>query len=761
MQENIGLTFRNYVLDDFQREAIEYLLDGYSVLVSAPTGVGKTLVADYLIAHAINEGNRIIYTAPIKALSNQKYKEFKEWYGEEKVGIITGDVVINSEADVTIMTTEIFRNILQQEKNRLNGYSHVIFDEIHYLADESRGTVWEESIIFMPPGLRLLGLSATIPNAWELAEWIEEIKDHQVKVVRKTDRVVPLEHYVFNPLTGETNLKKLSKAWEKKKKEEKEISSSRYRRKKFCTHLDLVRNVAKQDGLPCLYFVFSRQQCEVKAWELSERFNFLNEQEKDEVEEITNRVIAKYNLENWQRIHHLKKIFLRGIAFHHAGLLPALKELIETLFGKNLVKVMYATETFAVGINYPVRSVCFDAPTKWDGISFRPLSTLEYFQMAGRAGRRGIDEKGFVYILADLERYRPEDFPSTNANEIEELISRFNLSYNSVLNLFKNHYRQQISVILNQNFATFQARNDKIRLEQRLSKIKSESGKIRNVICDDWGSLSCPQARALASKRLRKKERRLRFIKGKRTKAATAREIQELKNSLSESNPKKCTPEEQTRCAKRIEFYENLYHEQLGLEERVSSMKVAGRFEEDLEAKTTILEEMDYIRDGVLLPRGEFASQIYAQELLITEFYFSGFFHEWDEDQINSIIVAVDYEPRKGERIPNQNLLPFAQRPIKNIIKELIYRYGVDEYEVRFFPSLSPLAYRWSQGCEFFELLNYTTDLQEGDIVSAFRRGIDLLRQIRAACLEEDPMLAAKIKNCISKMDRDLVEVNL
>ena len=170
---------------------------------------------------------------------------------------------------------------------------------------------------------------------------------------------------------------------------------------------------------------------------------------------------------------------------------------------------------------------------------------------------------------------------------------------------------------------------------------------------------------------------------------------------------------------------------------------------------------MDYIRDGVLLPRGEFASQIYAQELLITEFYFSGFFHEWDEDQINSIIVAVDYEPRKGERIPNQNLLPFAQRPIKNIIKELIYRYGVNEYEVRFFPSLSPLAYRWSQGCEFFELLNYTTDLQEGDIVSAFRRGIDLLRQIRAACLEEDPMLAAKIKNCISKMDRDLVEVNL
>jgi superfamily II RNA helicase len=178
MRARTEISFRNYLLDDFQREAIDYLLDGYSVLVSAPTGVGKTLIADYLIAQAIAGGKRVVYTAPIKALSNQKYKEFKDWYGEEKVGIITGDIVINSEAEVTIMTTEIFRNMLQQEKKELEGLSHVIFDEIHYLADESRGTVWEESIIFMPAGIRLLGLSATIPNARELAAWITDIKGH-------------------------------------------------------------------------------------------------------------------------------------------------------------------------------------------------------------------------------------------------------------------------------------------------------------------------------------------------------------------------------------------------------------------------------------------------------------------------------------------------------------------------------------------------------------------------------------------------------
>lgn len=760
MQDQTGITFRNYILDDFQKEAIDYLLEDFSVLVSAPTGVGKTLIADYLIAHAISQGKRVVYTAPIKALSNQKYKEFKGWYGEEKVGIITGDVVINSEADVTIMTTEIFRNMLQQEKKELNGLSHVIFDEIHYLSDASRGTVWEESIIFMPPQIRLLGLSATIPNAAELAAWIQEIKGHQVKVVQKTDRIVPLAHLVFNPLTGLTTLPQLQKAWEKKKQAEVGSPPSRERRKSLCSHSDLIRQIKKRDGLPCLYFVFSRQQCELKALELGERFNFLTALEQEEVERVVAQVSAKYELEGWPTIHRLKHIFLKGIAFHHAGLLPALKELVEILFGKNLVKVMYATETFAVGINYPVRSACFDAPTKWDGVSFRSLTTLEYFQMAGRAGRRGIDEQGFVYILADLERYRLTEFPSTDVNEIEELVSRFNLSYNSVLNLFKNHQRPQISVILNQNFATFQARNDKTRLEKRLSKLKAESGKLREVICEDWGNLACPQARFLAQKRLRKRERRIRFIKGKIAKAAAAREIEGLKTSLAEVIPRQCTPEEQKRCAKRVEFYENLYREQLGLEESVSTMKVAGRFEEDLTAKTAILEELDYLVAGELLPRGEFASQIYAQELLITEFYFTGFFHEWDEDQINAVIVAVDYEPRKGERVPSPSLLPFDQRPIKKIIRDLIYRHGVDDRELRFFPSLSPLAYRWSQGCDFFELLNYT-DLQEGDIVSAFRRGIDLLRQMRMACLGEDPILAAKLKNCMNKIDRDLVEVNL
>lgn len=760
MSEKAGVGFREYILDDFQIEAIKHLLAGSSVLVSAPTGVGKTLIADYLIEDAIKHGRRVAYTAPIKALSNQKYKEFKRLYGEEKVGIITGDVVINSEAEVTIMTTEIFRNMLQQDRERLADLSHVVFDEIHYLSDEDRGTVWEESIIFMPKNFRLLGLSATIPNAQELADWITEIKGHPVRVVTKKDRAVPLEHHVYHPLTGATNLNHLEKEWRKRRQDNNELPYRGLgrRREQGVSHLSLVHYIAKRNGLPCLYFVFSRQQCEIKADELSQSADFLTRSERRRAEAILEQLIQVYNLENWQTIHRLKWIFLKGIAFHHAGLLPALKEIIETLFGENLIRVMYATETFAVGINYPVRSVCFDAPTKWDGVSFRPMSTLEYFQMAGRAGRRGIDKQGSVYILADLERYQRHEFPSTNPDHIEELVSQFNLSYNSVINLFKNHSRGEISVILDQNFATYQARNDKIVLESRLSRLNKEMNTIREVICPDWGNLSCPKAREAALRQLRKKERRLKYIRGRRAKESIAKEIGELKETLHGLAQRKCPQEEQIRCGKRIKKFEELYREQINLEERVSSMKVAGRFEDDLEAKVAILEEMDYLKAGELLPRGEFASQIYAQELLITEFYFTGLFHEWDEDQINAVIVAVDYEPRKGELIPKA--LPYDLKPVKKIIRDLIYRHGVDERQVLFFPSLSPLAYRWSQGWDFLELLKYT-DLQEGDIVSAFRRGIDLLRQIRTACAKEDQYLAGKIKNCLDKMDRDLVQVNL
>lgn len=755
-------TFREYILDDFQVQAIMELLAGKSVLVSAPTGVGKTLIADYLIEAAIAKGDRIIYTAPIKALSNQKYKEFKALYGEDRVGIITGDVVIRPEAEVTLMTTEIFRNILHQEVDRLEGISHIIFDEVHYLSDEDRGTVWEESIIFMPEKMRMLGLSATIPNARELADWIAEIKNHEVAVITKHERAVPLEHFVFSKRTGATTLAALTRSEEERRAQnlgEDDRREQGRRRLPETSHRDLIRWIARAKGLPCLYFVFSRRMCEEKAFELAQEQDFLTTEEKNQAEGIIDRLVKEYDLGSWRTIPHVKSILLKGIAYHHAGLLPALKEIVETLFGLNLVRVMFATETFAVGINYPVRSVCFDAPTKWDGVTFRPMSTLEYFQMAGRAGRRGIDERGFVYILADLDRYRPEDFPSTRVEDIEELRSRFNLSYNSVLNLNRNHSATEIGRILDQNFATFQARNDKLNLERRLKRLQEKYATVDGGICPDWDGLGCPRNRDEAERKIRRQERKLRYIKGRHARAAIMDEIAEQRKALLTALPRSCDRQKAEQCEMDVHKFKEFQKGKESLETQIANIKVAGRFSDGLALKEAILEEMDYIRDGALLPRGEFASQIYAQELLITELYFQGLFHEWSEDEVNAVIVAVDYEPRKGEFSPRT--LPYDSKQIRRIIRQLLYEYGVEDRDARFHPSLSPLAFKWSQGCTFPELLQAAPHLQEGDIVSAFRRGIDLLRQIRNACIKDDPILAGKLKSCMDKMDRDLVKVNL
>jgi superfamily II RNA helicase len=752
----IGEYYRDYRLDDFQKEAIAELLKGNSVLVSAPTGVGKTLIADYLIEQAIVKGDRVIYTAPIKALSNQKYKDFKALYGPERVGIVTGDIVINSEADICLMTTEIFRNILHQDRQRLEGISHIIFDEVHYLSDEERGTVWEESIIFMPAGMRLLGLSATIPNVYELAEWIREIKKHQVTVIVKKDRAVPLEHFIYEKHLGPTNLQAVIK-YQKDLEADGKLSFTK-KREWETTHVDLVRQVSKEQGLPCLYFVFSRRMCEVKALEASYIRNFLSDAESRQAEEVCDRLLQEYNLEKLKTAVQARALLVKGIGFHHSGLLPGLKEIVETLFGMGLIKVMYATETFAVGINYPVRTVCFDSPSKFDGVSFRPMTNLEYFQMAGRAGRRGIDSKGTVYILADLRNFRPGEFPSTKQDEIEELKSQFNLSYNSVLNLRRNHAVEEINVILNQNFATYQARNDKKIYENQLARDVVKLDSMTATLCTSKDEMHCPLVYFKLRQTMRKKQRRLRFIRG-RARTAIAAEIEELKALLDSATVQKCTRQKQQECQNVIQAWSELSTKVNSLQERCAQIVVSGRFSDDLQLKTEILEDLDYLKDGVLLPRGEFAAQIYTQELLITELYFSGLFHELDPDQLNAVIVCVDYEPRKGELVPKQ--LPFDLRPIKTVIRNLVYRYGVDERDARFHPSIAKLAYRWSQGISFTDLLKEAENLQEGDIVQAFRRGIDIMRQIKAVCIVQDPPFAAKLRDCMERMDRDLVKVNL
>lgn len=758
--------YRGYRLDPFQREAIRYLEAGHSVLVSAPTGVGKTLVADYLIERMFREDNRVIYTAPIKALSNQKYKEFKRLLGEENVGIVTGDVAINSGAQILVMTTEIFRNMLHLSPEALEGVSHVIFDEIHYLADEDRGTVWEESIIFMPEHMRLLGLSATIPNADQLAFWISDIKGHEVRVVKHFQRVVPLRHFVYERSFSAGTLEQL-KAYKAKRDQEMAEDDSLWHhdgpRYESTDHLDLVTYLTKQDKLPCLYFVFSRRQCEEKAEETGRILNYLSDSQRDEVLEYFDGRIEGLGIEGMPSVKNMRRALAKGVAYHHAGLLPVLKEIVEDLFERRLIQVLYATETFAVGINFPVKSVCFDTVRKFNGVDFRPMTSQEYFQMAGRAGRRGIDKEGFVYILADLNYFRPDEFPSTDERTVEPLVSRFSLSYNTVVNLIATRSHDEIQKVLKQNFASYQQNAERQQIERELVAARELEAEIMGSACEHLNAAGCPlYSGALMSEmsELRAQLRRLAKRRRSKEKRAELRvRIDELRLELQSLSTRKCSQAQRRACRKLLARRNVIAGRMQALYERMRRLGSDERFVHEYKRKVALLERLGYVRNGKLLPRGEIAREIHTQELLVTELLFSGVFHEFTVPQIAALAVCIDYEPRRGE-FPAKSV-PFDVDRVKEIAAEiqLVEESFVGASTLRFFTGLAPLAYAWSEGADFATMMRGSS-YAEGDVVSTFRRAIDLLRQVRAAC-KDDLSLADKVTETMRSIDRDVVEVVL
>ena len=450
------MNYKGLELDKFQEDAIKNIEHNKSVVVSAPTGSGKTLIADYIIDRDFRKGIRVIYTAPIKALSNQKYKEFSRSYGEKNVGIITGDVQKNTDALILIMTTEIYRNMVLGNDPFISQVSYVIFDEIHYINDIERGYVWEESIIFSKPNVRVLCLSATIPNADEFARWIEAIKGHEVVVVRHDERPVPLHVNFYDAELGVTTLKNLKDAMSIPDYYKVIPKHHKFRQKqksKIPSHFELIKEI--RNNLPCLFFSFSRIGCQKKAFELFQKNMFqMNPEISSFVRSKLSATSPEINKLDSAKI--LRQILPYGIAFHHAGMLPILKEIVEELFEKALIKVLYTTETFAVGVNMPAKSVCFESLRKFDGISFRMMNSKEYFQIAGRAGRRGIDREGFVYIMVERKFFEHERVKRIITSDTSPITSQFRLSVNTVLNLIMLHDEKEIDEILCKSFHSFQ-----------------------------------------------------------------------------------------------------------------------------------------------------------------------------------------------------------------------------------------------------------------------------------------------------------------
>ncbi len=743
--------YRGLTLDPFQKEALQHIDNGHSVLVAAPTGVGKTLVADYVIERMFRQDGRVIYTAPIKALSNQKFKEFKAHIGEDAVGILTGDVVVNPDAPILIMTTEIFRNLLQQDPERIADVRYVIFDEIHYIDDPQRGSVWEESLIFMPPEMRFLGLSATIPNVDQLAAWISAVQGVEVKTVTHFERIVPLKHHLYERSLGITTLKRVLR---KAASHQARISSiPPWERDKIppTSHADLILDI-KDDYLPCLFFTFSRRKCEVNALELGEVADFLSAEQKAQAEAIITEVEGRYPRITSGRWNSLYRLLLKGIGYHHAGMLPALKDIVEELFTHRLLPVLYCTETFAVGLNFPCKTVCFEASTKWDGTSFRTISNREYFQMAGRAGRRGIDDIGYAFTLVNLNYFDPTEFPTMKEADIEPLQSQFSLTYNSILNLIHNYEEADIHRILGQNFATYQASEARRRVLSELEKVEAALEQY----CPNLDGDGCPAVQDKLRRKVSQLKKRLRQNPNSRTRRRTRSQIQEIEERLAKADPSACSAEDRSRCkADRAEF-RKLDSRRKKLTTRSAELDPQQRFIREFEDKKRLLEALGYIQDDALTTAGVFASQIHGQELLVTELFMEGLLHEYTIPQLAAILVSVGYEPRKNE-IRHKHRLPI--NPVKRCIMRVqaMEEQFLGYSQVEFHDHLAPLVYRWTEGEAFSKLMDEAS-IDEGDVVYAIRRGIDLLRQIRGA-VREDASLRTKMADAIKRMDRDQVSI--
>ena len=477
----------SFPLDPFQQHAISAIHQGHHVLVCAKTGSGKTLVGEYQIYHSLAKGERVFYTTPIKSLSNQKYDDLRTQFKDHSVGIMTGDIKFRPDAQIVVMTTEILRNLLYKQGTkteglglsaslRLEGLGAVIFDECHYINDPDRGKVWEETMILLNPSVKLVLLSATLNKPEAFAGWLGSLKQVPVHLIQTSYRIVPLTHAVLGAsgtdlltiLTPGTELfqektyrdwlaarKALGDAYRafqdrvhaKVVKGEKGAVADKVRIKSYPHQLnEAIEFLRTSHNLPALFFVFSRKGCEKYA-ALVER-SLLNGAEQASVRHLMDSYLSHHKaaLASLPMYHTLRDLMCKGVAFHHSGMLPILKEVVELLFGRGFIKVLFATETFAVGLNMPTKTVVFTSLSKFDEGGQRLLRTDEYTQMAGRAGRRGKDTEGLVLYLPEREAVTVDDLRHILSGGKQAIRSRMDFHYDFLLKTLQSGYSDGRSV---------------------------------------------------------------------------------------------------------------------------------------------------------------------------------------------------------------------------------------------------------------------------------------------------------------------------
>lgn len=768
----------NFELDDFQKEAINYIEEGKSVVVCAPTGAGKTCIAEAAIQLAIQNNNRIFYTTPLKALSNQKYHDFSKKYGIENTGLLTGDTSINRDAKIVVMTTEVFRNMLYgttfgSVKDNLKDVKYVVLDEVHYMNDESRGTVWEESIIYCPTNIQIIALSATVQNSSQLTDWINTVHS-ETKHVFTDFRPVPLRFYYYDSSKPHTILPLMTPtgALNSKIKPESRYKYFNAKTQPKNPMADIVEVLHQKDMLPCIYFTFSRRKCDENALQCK-KLELLTKEESIEIEKYIDEYLKdNMYLFNSPQLELIKK----GVAPHHAGLLPGLKNLIERLFQKGLIKVVFATETLAAGINMPARTTIISSISKRTDDGHRLLTANEFLQMSGRAGRRGMDEIGYVVIVGTPFQ-TPEEVYNLATSSSNPLESKFEPCYSMVLNLLQRFSLDEAKELILKTFGYFSSSDRLLPLINELKRYEeniSEMKKFRchnNLTSDDlvefikYKNLYIEYRTIL--KTLKKQNK---GGKNQKEIAQFAAKTKEILHKFQSFGCNDCKVYKKHR--KDLELIQRF-------EKKARQLKKDIDFQKDVYwqkflAHKKVLEVMGHLKDDYPTEIGKITMGLRCEnELYISEILKSGVLSGLGPIELASVVCAITSEEiRNKDGIitspPSSNVRKVLSK-IKDI-KRKIFMIERDfnlQNEMNLHSHFSGLIEKWVSS-NLIEDNNQTktwnelfedNEFSEGDVVRAFKRTIDLLRQF--TIIENvDPEVAQTAKDAIKAINKEPVNID-
>jgi ATP-dependent RNA helicase HelY len=789
---HVGLT-----LDPFQAEAIEKLERSRGVLVSAPTSSGKTLIAEYAIWRCLaappdlrrsaDQPRRVIYTTPLKALSNQKFRDLGERYGEGNVGLVTGEHTLNEMAPVVVMTTEILRNILYDEPERLDGVGDIILDEVHYIDDYPRGTVWEEVIIEAPRHVRITGLSATISNVDEVAAWMSGLRGG-VEVVTHTERPVALELWLcidnrLWPLFdehGQVDRRTLEQA------QNLSVADLRLRYARRAPENDLLQVIERLRAggmLPAIYFIFSRRGCrEALSRCAVHGLDLTAPDEKTAVDVELARRVESIADDDERRVFLDAidgRLLRRGIAMHHAGMLPYAKETVEVLFQRGLVKVVFATETLSLGLNMPARACVVSSFTKFDGTGFHALTSAELTQLMGRAGRRGIDTLGHGIILKESDVDVRDIYDAAIGGEMS-VESKFAPTYTMVLALLKTRSLERAEELLDRSFGQYQAllRSEhwvhrKANLEELREDLSRRVFRHPRHACTETTLTRhlrlAAQVEAMETEVRRAQRQHWRDSRAGRYGGRPAdpggrfegmrRSLKALRGRLEQSPCTGCPYLSEHRGHRREteEVAETLRHG----EEELRSAR--GRYRREFRALRGVLREAGFLENDRPTALGLLAEALFGESaLLVADAVQAGWLEELTPADLVGVLTMLVAEDRGRDR-PQPARRQWPSRGVERghrLLRTDLQRLATIE-EHHGVATLRPLsfdfvtaAHQWASGVALVEI-DAPPGADVGDLVKAVKNLYSLLRQMEQA-LRDHP-LAPLVRAARAAIEREMI----